>query len=72
LRGYIILVERISLSFYVVHNEKPEKFNDVNFKKLIIKDALLSHYLELGFLTENTSKLSNKEFDITIVEVVNR
>jgi len=48
LRGYIILVKRISLLFYVVHSEKPEKFSDVNFKKLIIKDALLSQYLELG------------------------
>jgi len=42
------LVERILLSFYVVHSDKPEKFSDVNFKILIIEDALLSHYLELG------------------------
>jgi hypothetical protein len=48
LRGYIILVERISLLFYVVHSEKSENFSDVNFKKLIIEDALPSHYLELG------------------------
>jgi len=42
------LVERISLLFYVVYSEKSENFSDVNFKKLIIEDALSSHYLELG------------------------
>jgi hypothetical protein len=31
-----------------VYSEKPEKFSDVNFKKSIIEDTLLSHYLEFG------------------------
>ena len=48
LRGYIILIERILSSLYIVHSEKPEKFSDVNFIKSIIKDAFLFYYLELG------------------------
>lgn len=69
----IILAVRIPPSLFVVHGEKPEMFNELNFKMLQKKDIILSCLTILNltkFWTKKVPKSSkNKSNPTTVVTV---
>jgi len=63
---------RIPLMLFVVHGEKPKKFNELNFKRWQLKMLLYLTTLKLAkSLTEEVQKLLDDEFDLTTVAIVN-
>lgn len=63
---------RIPLMLFVVHGEKPKKFNELNLKRWQLKMLLYLTTLKLAeSLTEEAQKLLDDEFDLTTVAVVN-
>lgn len=57
---------------FVVHGEKPKKFNELNFKRWQLKMLLYLTTLKLAkSLTEEVQKLLDDEFDLTTVAIVN-
>ena len=57
--------------FGVLHGEKPEKFNGLNFKRWQHKTLFYQTTLNLArFLTKDTPKLKEIEHDIQVINVV--
>ena len=57
--------------FGVLHGEKPEKFNGLNFKRWQQKTLFYQTTLNLArFLTKDTPKLKEIEHDIQVINVV--